>query len=296
METEKHKCKVHDIKEDVVVLEMGDDNSEKSLRAFPKNIFDKTTSKGDDYTMIVSGGAGWMQIDFEKVQPPVVMIDDDDTVSENTIKDIIYELNDREFINKCKDYAIKQHRRVNQLYDGQPYEVHLKSAVGFGELFIELIPKTQRANVIGGLWNHDTIEDTGITLNDLIKATNKEVGEIAYALTNEKGRNRDERANAKYYRGIRNTMFADYCKLCDRLANVHHSIVNGNSYKGEGMFNKYKKEHPKFIWSLIKPEWYEISEHILRLFMGHKRYLKQRKEKHEYARVITHLENMFNEK
>lgn len=296
METERHKCKVHDINDDVVVLEMGNENEEKALRAFPKNIFDKNISKGDDYMMIVSGGAGWMQIDFKKSEPPLVMIDDDDTVS-NTIKDIIHELNDREFINKCKDYAIKQHRRVNQLYDGQPYDkVHLKSVVDFGLLFIELIPKSQRANVIGGLWNHDTIEDTGITLNDLIKGTNKEVGEIAYALTNEKGRNRDERANAKYYRGIRNTMFADYCKLCDRLANVHYSLMKKNSYKGEGMFDKYKKEHPKFIWSIIKPEWYEISEHILRLFMGHKRYLKQRKEKHEYARVITHLENMFNNK
>ena len=159
---------------------------------------------------------------------------------------------------------------------------------------IDMIPEKHRKNVLGGLWNHDTIEDTGITYNDLKKATNEVIANIAYALTNEKGKTRADRANSKYYRGIRNEMFADFGKLCDRMANVKHSIIAQHSYKGEGMFAKYKKEQPKFIWGIIKPEWYELQEHILHLIMGHKKYLRYRKSNHEYAPMILHLDNVLN--
>ena len=36
----------------------------------------------------------------------------------------------------------------------------------------------------------------------------EQVPEIVYALTNEKGRNRKERANETYYKGIRDTRFS----------------------------------------------------------------------------------------
>jgi hypothetical protein len=59
---------------------------------------------------------------------------------------------------------------------------------------------------------------------------------------------------------------------------------------------KYKKENPKFIWSLIKPEWYEIHQHVLHLFMGHKNYVRYRKSSHQLAPMILLLENLLNQK
>jgi len=276
-------------------------NNETSMRVFPKNLFGKDVQVDDEFNIITTGGSGWMQIDFEKINKDepkyVAMFDDDDTVSEDHIQKLLHHFSYVDFVEKCKQYAIAQHKRVNQLYDGKPYSFHLKMAVNFGYMFLDLanIPIMHRHYVMGGLWNHDTIEDTGITLNDLIKATSKEVGEIAYALTNEKGRNRDERANNKYYRGIRKTEYATFCKLCDRMANVQHAINQNHSYKGDNMFAKYKKEHPNFIWKLIKPEWYEIHQHALRLLMGSKLYVRYRKEKRKNKVMIKHLEDMFNQ-
>ncbi|MCI6249622.1 MAG: hypothetical protein MR641_00070, partial [Bacteroidales bacterium] len=49
--------------------------------------------------------------------------------------------------------------------------------------------------------------------------------EVVYALTNDKGRTRAERAGEHYYAGIRATPYAPFVKLCDRLANMTHSFT-----------------------------------------------------------------------
>jgi hypothetical protein len=43
------------------------------------------------------------------------------------------------------------------------------------------------------------------------------------------------------YEDIRNTPFATFVKLCDRIANVQYSKMTGSS-----MFEKYKKENLHF--------------------------------------------------
>jgi len=279
----------HVVKDKEVVLYVTYENGNKETRSFPKTLFDKNVKFDDEFNGVITSGSGWMQIDFVKKENEKSIAD---STYYNLIKNALDSEEDIKFVEKCKQFAISCHKKVNQMYDGKPYSYHLDMGVDFALMFIDLIPRRQRANVLGGMWNHDTIEDTGITLNDLIKATNKTVGNIAYALTNEKGRTRAERANAKYYRGIRNEPFADYDKLCDRMANVKHSILAKHSYKGIGMFAKYKEEQPKFIWGIIKPEWYELQEHIIHLIMGHKNYLRYRKSNHEYSPMISLLDKM----
>ena len=63
--------------------------------------------------------------------------------------------------------------------------------------------------------------------------------------TNEKGKNRKERANDKYYEGIRNTPGAVFVKLCDRIANVQYSKMTGSR-----MFDKYREENDNFVIKL----------------------------------------------
>jgi (p)ppGpp synthase/HD superfamily hydrolase len=69
----------------------------------------------------------------------------------------------------------------------------------------------------------------------------QEAADIIYAVTNEKGKNRSERANDKYYEGIRNTPGAVFVKLCDRIANVQYSKMTKSR-----MFEMYKKENMNF--------------------------------------------------
>ena len=72
---------------------------------------------------------------------------------------------------------------------------------------------------------------------------------MVFAVTNNRGRTRDERADEDYYRGIRNTPYATFIKLCDRLANVEYSAVFGE----ERMMNVYRNEAPHFF-STIKSD------------------------------------------
>lgn len=64
----------------------------------------------------------------------------------------------------------------------------------------------------------------------------EDVADIVYAVTNEKGKNRSERANEKYYQGIRENKLAVIVKICDRLANALYSkLINSR------MLDVYKK-------------------------------------------------------
>ena len=154
---------------------------------------------------------------------------------------------------KAEIYASKMHSASNHDYDIHPYRYHLRMVVDFANKYIHLIPKKDRDTVIAGCWVHDTIEDARATYHDVLKNTNKVVAEYAYALTNEKGRNRAERASSSYYYGIRIYKHASFIKLCDRLANVTYS-----KKKKSGMFKGYKKEYANFKNELYDERWIEI--------------------------------------
>ena len=73
--------------------------------------------------------------------------------------------------------------------------------------------------------------------------------EIVYALTNEKGRTREERANEHYYEFIRQTPYAPLVKMCDRMANMAYSC-QGTNEGNSHMRDVYCKEWPHFLESL----------------------------------------------
>lgn len=160
-------------------------------------------------------------------------------------------------IEKTKIYAIECHRLTNHLYDDKPYEIHLQMVFDVAKKFIHLIPENEQENVLAGCYVHDVIEDTRQTYNDVQKATNTRIAELAYALTNEKGKSRKERANDKYYSGIRQTPYATFIKVCDRIANFEYS-----KQKGSRMVEMYTKEMEDFISKLYDEKYDEIFKHL----------------------------------
>ena len=164
-------------------------------------------------------------------------------------------------LEKTKDYAIKKHKNVNQKYGSYDYDFHLNMVYETAQKFIHSIEVDERENVLAACWVHDIIEDARETYNDVKKETNETIAELAYALTNEKGRNRAERANDKYYKGIRATKNASFIKFCDRIANVTHSKNNGSR-----MFEQYKEENENFTSKIFVPGCEDISEYLKQLF------------------------------
>jgi (p)ppGpp synthase/HD superfamily hydrolase len=146
-------------------------------------------------------------------------------------------------ITIAREYALKSHEDCNQRYaNGKPYTFHLQMAADIAISFRYLLPTQDFADVLAGVWCYDIIEDARQTYNDVLKNTNETIAEYAYALTNEKGRNRKERANDKYYAGIKAYKHATFIKLCDRIANVKYSKTAENPR----MYEMYKKEHDEF--------------------------------------------------
>lgn len=70
--------------------------------------------------------------------------------------------------------------------------------------------------------------------------------EIVYALTNDKGRTRAERAGEQYYQGIRETPYAPFVKLADRRADITYSC-QGHGKANDYMREVYKEELPHFL-------------------------------------------------
>ena len=161
------------------------------------------------------------------------------------------------FMQNCVEYACRCYYDVNKLYDGKPYTTHLKMVYDYFIKYHELIPAEVRDVVSISCFTHDLIEDTHETYNDVKKVCGIEVAEITYALTNEKGKTRDERANDKYYHDMSEVPYADFVKLCDRLANVSYSKSNGSS-----MFERYKKEHKHFKDCLYIKKYQEMWDEL----------------------------------
>lgn len=159
-------------------------------------------------------------------------------------------------IEEIKLAAWALHESVGQTYDkNQPYGVHLSMVADVAMKYgYEVVAKEEDiVPLMFAAYYHDSIEDARLTYNDVTAIARKYMAveqaymaaEIVYALTNDKGRTRQERAGEKYYAGIRETPYAPFMKLCDRLANMTYSF-SGTNDANNHMHRVYESEWPHF--------------------------------------------------
>ena len=173
------------------------------------------------------------------------------TVFEAFIKD------NAQKIQEIRTAAWELHQAVNQTYDKTlPYGFHLSmvadAAMKYGYEVVK--DEVDILPLIFGAYFHDSIEDARLTYNNVLSLASKYMtqeqaltaAEIVYALTNEKGRTREERADERYYAGIRNTPFAPFVKLCDRFANMTYSAGSDGKANAH-MIAVYSAELEHFI-------------------------------------------------
>ena len=164
-------------------------------------------------------------------------------------------------IEEIRLAAHELHQSVNETYgDELPYGFHLDMVVEgiscYGHLVC--VGEDDVLPIFFGGFYHDSIEDARMTYNDVMRVARRWMKEeqalmateIVYALTNDKGRTRAERAGEKYYKGIRETPYAPFVKLCDRLANVTYSCSIDSGRDGNRMREVYKHEMGDFLPNL----------------------------------------------
>ena len=160
-------------------------------------------------------------------------------------------------IEEVRECAHMLHESVNQQYDKKhPYGFHLDMVADSVFKYGHLICQSEHDVVplFFGAFYHDSIEDARMSYNDVTKAARLFMdeeqaymaAEMVYALTNDKGRTRAERAGERYYQGIRETPYAPFLKLADRLANTTYSFTHCNK-ENVHMKEVYREEMPHFL-------------------------------------------------
>ena len=163
-------------------------------------------------------------------------------------------------INEIRNDAHALHASVNHAYDRiRPYGFHLDMVVNWVRKYIEEVCVSEQdiLPIYFAAYYHDSIEDARLSYNDVMKIAKELMDEeqaylateIVYALTNEKGRNRAERANEKYFAGIREIPYAPFVKLADRLANTSYAFSKGTA-DSLRMSKVYREELPGFLEAL----------------------------------------------
>lgn len=154
---------------------------------------------------------------------------------------LVGDINPESLEGKAQTTAILAH--AHQRHGDRPYYCHLFEVVEFAKSFMRVSPVGYLPSELkAAAWLHDIIEDAGYSYNDVRKGFGREVADIVFAVTNDAGKTRKERAGENYYAKIRANPGAVYIKLCDRLANVEAS--------GERMRALYRDEMPSFLDSL----------------------------------------------
>lgn len=169
-----------------------------------------------------------------------------------------------DLLSEMRYSAHSLHASVNQTYgQNHPYGYHLDMVAEGVRRYAHAVC-AEEADVLPlmfGAYFHDSIEDARQTYNDTLRTARQYMteqqallaAEIVYALTNDKGRSRSERAGDHYYQGIRQTPYAPLVKLADRLANTTYSCRTDDE-SNHHMLDVYRREMPHFLQSITVPD------------------------------------------
>jgi len=147
-------------------------------------------------------------------------------------------------LRKAKDFAISKHNLTNCTYAGEPYSVHLEHVVTVAEEIFDSIEdgftESQILIILQASWLHDVIEDCRVSYGEVKDNFGVEVADIVFNISNERGKNRKDRA-IRTYPKIASCPLSTFVKVCDRIANTEFSKTSGH-----GMYEKYISEYPLF--------------------------------------------------
>jgi (p)ppGpp synthase/HD superfamily hydrolase len=138
-------------------------------------------------------------------------------------------------VERARTFATERHGD-QQYGDGSPYVTHLGQVVAVLERF----GFGGDHELVCAAWLHDVVEDTETTADEIEDLFGSRVRALVWAVTNEPGKNRKERA-LKTYPKIASTPDAIIVKLADRIANVEASIRSRPD-----LLAMYRKEWAKF--------------------------------------------------
>ena len=166
-------------------------------------------------------------------------------------KDIEQELMD--IVERAKQYAAEKHAKQRRKYVDQPYFNHLE-AVANTLMSADITDPT----VIAAAYLHDTVEDTGTTMQDIIREFGIDIAELVYWLTDAEKGNRESRNVMSAWRLSRAPMLAKLIKFADVIDNT-----NSIREHDPGYFPKYAEEKRVILTRMLEVEGSDLTKHAL---------------------------------
>tara|TARA_B110000908_G_scaffold121398_1_gene142292 strand:- start:9 stop:746 length:738 start_codon:yes stop_codon:yes gene_type:complete len=143
-------------------------------------------------------------------------------------------------VSHAREVAKLLHK--DQLYGARPYIEHLSEVYNIARRL------TNNEDIWVAAWLHDALEDTKCSYYTIKEQFGEKVAELVYAVTDELGRDRQERKSNTYPKIFDNDD-AITLKICDRIANFmacKTSLTEG----GKEKFDMYSEEHVEFCCEL----------------------------------------------
>src|SRR5580692_9399104 len=123
--------------------------------------------------------------------------------------------------NRVKALKLAAKAHGNQKYGFAPYELHLVAVEAEMEQIMRLDTMMFYDKNLASCaaYLHDSLEDTGLTITEIVEEIGYPVAYLVNAVTDEEGKNRAERKALTYPKIRRTGKMAVALKLADRIAN-----------------------------------------------------------------------------
>lgn len=145
-------------------------------------------------------------------------------------------------IERAHEFATAKHK--GQRHGNRPYIVHCQEVAAILLRFGHVRP----AFIAGGLL-HDTVEDCGVTKEELHELFGEEVANIVWAVSHDPGCEDRAACWATIWPKLHALPDAVLVKQADRLANIEATLPHYSPQPTHAVkfFERYKNEHPAFV-------------------------------------------------
>lgn len=116
---------------------------------------------------------------------------------------------------RARDYAVQKHGAQKRKYSDEPYVTHLDAVV---RLLKE--HAIEEENVLAAAYLHDVVEDTPVTMQEVIDEFGDDVARLVYWLTDDETGNRKSRMKMATWRLAQAPWNAKLIKLADIVDNT----------------------------------------------------------------------------
>ncbi len=132
-------------------------------------------------------------------------------------------MTDLVLVSRAADFAARKHAGTRRKgADKEPYVNHLAEVA----LLLTVATEDADAALVAAGWLHDTIEDTGVTRDDLAELFSEDVAELVVACTDDKTLPKAERKRLQIEHAPHLAPRAKMIKLADKISNLRSLILS----------------------------------------------------------------------